>query len=72
MFDNPGWRLEVQLVGTSLENVPFVTVKEGEVDDEEWLHCKVKDNVFEVACNLQRLPDALRVFRTWVEAHGQA
>lgn len=69
MYDNPAWGVRVELEGTSLEGVAFAPVLEGEFDEDGWMKCQLKGTVFSMRCNLLRLPDALRIFRTWVEAH---
>ncbi|MFN9911239.1 MAG: Imm53 family immunity protein, partial [Pirellulaceae bacterium] len=44
-LDNPGWSLEVNLVGTSLEEASFEPLehcigKDSNPDDEDWYVCK--------------------------------
>jgi hypothetical protein len=44
-LDNPGWGVLIDLVDTPLENKTFEKVAYFNNDDN-WIHCMVKDGVF--------------------------
>src|SRR5215470_10027673 len=44
-LDNPGWRVIVDLSGTSLENISFQTYQEDK-GEEGWIFCEVSGNKF--------------------------
>jgi hypothetical protein len=67
-LDNPGWRLEVNLRGTPLEQRPFSLVEDRYDHDTEWLRCWIEESTFHAACGPLRLEDALSVFLDWAEA----
>lgn len=61
---NPGWRIELNIEDTYLENKKFHAI---EIDrhEEDWLHCEVRDNVFLAACGVRNLEETLRFFIDW-------
>ena len=64
-LDNPGWIVQIDIEGTSHEKVDFSEVHD--VDSEvDWMHCRVRDERFEIACSALRLEEGLRVFLDWV------
>src|SRR5688572_18249094 len=66
-IDNPGWRLEIHLTGTELENVPFEEVRRNYDDDVSWSVCFLRDKAFHAACGARDLDSVLAVFRAWAE-----
>jgi hypothetical protein len=64
-LDNPGWRVEVDLVGTSVERGDFASIKV-ERSDNDWLFCEVVERKFKIACGPSNLAEALEAFRKWV------
>lgn len=65
-LDNPGWMLSVDLVGTPLEASPFAGYEYGlELDDDEWVHCKVDGKVFKAAGGPRKLEEMIEVFLAW-------
>lgn len=44
-IDNPGWSVEINLTATKNENVEFEDIKI-ERDENDWVHCSVKNNIF--------------------------
>jgi hypothetical protein len=67
-LDNPGWRLEIALVGTRLEGTSFDPFEDQYEHPENWLRCWVEDGKFHGACGVTRLEDALLVFLSWANA----
>jgi len=47
-LDNPGWRVKIDLLGTGFEDQPFTDIHQ-EVDEDNWVVCRVRNNVFEGA-----------------------
>ena len=69
-LDNPGWGVKIDLVETSLLDVPFSAI-EIDLDHEvHWLRCWKEGSTFHVACGPGRLEDGLEIFLLWAESHG--
>lgn len=70
-LDNPGWAFKVHLEDTELAGRPFDWIS---IDrsDFDWVHYRCADDVFEAACGARNLPEALGLFRTFVEAPSGA
>lgn len=66
-LDNPGWKVEINLQYTCLENKAFqnVFIDNG---DEDWLKCIVQNSVFQGFAAPKRLIDILNIFREWSES----
>ncbi len=67
-LDNPGWSVKIDIEETPMMNVEFENI-EIENDDDDWIHCKVEDNIFYGYGDLQKLENILLIFRNWVENH---
>src|SRR3954463_15781039 len=67
-LDNPGWIIKIDLEGTLLadRSLSFVEVTK-EMSENDWIHCRVQDNVFEGAGGPYNLKTLLEVFRDWCE-----
>lgn len=63
-IDNPGWRVEINLLGTELEDQPFTRV-EVEQTENDWVHIWVKENVFHGTGGPQNLSEILETFLRW-------
>lgn len=68
-LDNPGWRLTINLEGTTLEHVPFSEASnlEPEVD---WFRCWIQDGKFQAAGGPFMLERMLRIFVDWMKSVG--
>ena len=66
-IDNPGWSVNVDLVGTELENMVVDWIKDGAEDDEVWLFWRSTGVKFEAACGAGDLDRALKAFRHFAE-----
>ncbi|NLF38406.1 hypothetical protein GX586_03110 [bacterium] len=69
-LDNPGWSLEIDLIGTSLEQTPFEPVeyhigKDSCPDDDDWYVCKLENKVFKAFAGPCHLRAILQVFLHW-------
>lgn len=63
-LDNPGWSIQIDLKGTSLEGVSFDSVEINETE-EDWLHCNVKDNIYAGFCGPLHLTTVIGLFLLW-------
>jgi hypothetical protein len=74
-LDNPGWRLEVSLRGTSLEDAEFKEQSYGvgtdsRTSDDDWLTCKVEKNVFKGFGGPFKLEEMIGIFIRWASKNG--
>lgn len=71
-LDNPGWRLEVDLTDTELEDRPHVHLKQLQSEDD-WLICTVqrkknRECQFAGSGDPTKLDEILSQFLDWAEA----
>jgi hypothetical protein len=66
-LDNPGWKLEVALADTALENKPFAELKRDYEGETEWLICFLRDGKFMGRCGPLKLEEMIEVFLSWAE-----
>ena len=66
--DNPGWGMDVDLVGTPLGAVPFEEVRFRE-SESSWYGCSRDATQWHGGGSLGALPAILSVFLDWAEAH---
>jgi len=76
-LDNPGWIVKINLADTDLERRPFRELSYGTgVDskpiDEDWLVCKVENNIFHGAGGPSKLRELIRVFLDWAQSNNPA
>jgi hypothetical protein len=64
-LDNPGWTIKVDLSDTPLQHAEFEEKWSNRDHETDWLFCRVKDNVFEGHCGIDRLEEMLMVFLEW-------
>ncbi|BBB91919.1 immunity 53 family protein [Methylomusa anaerophila] len=64
-LDNPGWRIHINLFDTEVENKDFKPVKI-ERTESDWVHCTVKNYIFQGAGGPENLEEILEVFKIWV------
>ena len=66
-LDNPGWYLTVDCEDISyLLSAHFAPIKI-ERDENNWIHCRLKDGKFEGFGGPKNLCELLTVFKHWVE-----
>ena len=63
-LDNPGWRVEIELDGTDLDDKTFDGVEINH-SDADWILCRVEDNVFNGSGDPNKLTKILEVFKAW-------
>jgi hypothetical protein len=63
-IDNPGWRIKIELQETAAAGRLLERVK---VDrsENDWIHCWVKNDLFEAACGPLNLSETLQIFVSW-------
>lgn len=67
--DNPGWRVEIELVDTK-ENDKVFNKIQYDNSDGDWLLCYVEDNIFYGNGDSDKLIEILTTFRNWVEKNN--
>ncbi|MDY6833477.1 MAG: immunity 53 family protein [Chloroflexota bacterium] len=63
-LDNPGWHIEISLAKTALES-RILTKLDIERSEQDWICCKVKDNMFIGHGGPENLKGILEVFLAW-------
>ena len=63
-LDNPGWTVEIDLLGTPLAKVNFSSVNV-ERSEHDWVQCSVEDGKFKGAGGPENLGEILRIFLDW-------
>ena|SRR2546423_10096488 len=66
-LDNPGWSIDVDLRGTSLEGRSFAPIKK-DASENDWLHASISGNIFKIRCGPTNLDGAIALFCDWAEA----
>jgi hypothetical protein len=62
--DNPGWRVDIDLVGTKLDQRVFSAINL-ERGKNGWMRCWVDKSTFKIACSPNNLEAGLEAFRDW-------
>jgi hypothetical protein len=65
-LDNPGWRVTIDLVETSLEGASMKPVRR-EKSPQDWLVCEVDHDHFRGDGDPRKLVAILQVFQSWAE-----
>lgn len=68
-LDNPGWRVTIDLTGTSGENrvLDNIQVTRTETD---WIAYWIENQKFHAACGPRNLSEAIDIFCDWYDALG--
>lgn len=66
-LDNPGWSVDVDLQGTSLEDREFTSIKI-ERTERDWLHASRIGTTFKMRCGPTNLEESLALFCDWAGA----
>lgn len=64
-LDNPGWTISFDLHETNLEDINFDTI-DVERSDDDWVYCKIEENIFKGAGGPKNLKEMLSIFKEWV------
>jgi len=72
-LDNPGWTIEIDLVGTNLsertfEERSYGTGSDAEASGNEWLFCKVANDKFIASGGPDKLEEMINVFLIWARS----
>ena len=65
-LDNPGWTVEIDLIGTKYENMFNLKMEEDKGDDD-WIVCSINRSGFKGAGDSYKLSEIIEVFRRWIE-----
>lgn len=67
-LDNPGWMVKIDLTNTSSKDKKFdsIDIDNGE---EDWIMCRIKNNIFEGAGDPSKLLKILNIFKEFVEVN---
>lgn len=65
--DNPGWIVDVDLVGTELADKTF-TFLQLERSEDNWIVCRAEDNEFKARGGPFNLIEILEIFIQWAES----
>ena len=73
-LDNPGWMVQIDLTGTTLENASMEaystsTIRNGTEQNPDWISVSVKDRKFVAASGPGSLERICNVFQEWAEKH---
>ena len=64
---NPGWAVDICLKETYLEDENFPLI-ETERSKDDWVHCKVENNIFKGRGGPENLEEMLLIFKRWAES----
>ena len=65
--DNPGWRVHIDLWGTTRQDAELERVKIERTGDD-WIQYWVEKNQFNIACGPANLTEAASIFVRWLES----
>ena len=65
-LDNPGWYIKIDLNDTNMLDKQTFEYKE-ELDDNDWIQCMVKENIFYGYGDPQKLERLIQIFKDWVQ-----
>lgn len=70
-MDNPGWKVDIYLYDTELEDKPFDKIMIHNSDDD-WLYCKVENYFFTGMGDIDKLEAILEVFNKWQDKYRES
>jgi len=65
-LDNPGWRIKVDLEGTSIEAKPFQEIEINR-SDRDWVVARRHGNIFEAFGGPKNLGEMIEAFLSWAD-----
>jgi len=70
-LDNPGWRVNIDLTGTLLEEIEFDQIEYGDSEDRKatWVNCFKRETVFIGLGSYDMLDHILNIFLNWADAN---
>jgi hypothetical protein len=63
-LDSPGWKVEIELNETNLEQYTFEKIQT-ERSEDDWLFIERKEMQFRMACGPMNLEECLAIFCDW-------
>ncbi len=63
-LDNPGWAVDIDLVGTDCENKAFTEIDQ-QFSSDNWCQCSVNKGKFRGAGGPKNLTDIIKIFLEW-------
>lgn len=66
-LDNPGWQIQIDLEGSTLEETEFPKTVEMK-SAAEWIHASREGNLVKISCNPEQFDRALAIFCDWAGA----
>ena len=63
-LDNPGWKIDINLIDTELEDKVFETIQIKRTE-HDWIYCEIKNNVFKGGGGPENLEEILIIFKEW-------
>ena len=67
-LDNPGWRIRIDLMETSKQDVALEKTEIAR-SDADWITYWVAANQFHAACGPENLSEAIALFVQWFDSH---
>lgn len=71
-LDNPGWRLSIDIAGTTLRDVSFKMIEYQIENNESWWVCKCDGNIFDAIRGPHDLQSVIYIFIDWANSRGRA
>jgi hypothetical protein len=68
-IDNPGWLLQIDLIGTTLEGKAFERIKRT-ITEDNWMHCWVAEKQFQASGGPSNLIDLVKTFIEWAQSES--
>lgn len=65
-LDNPGWRVQIDLEGTSYQEVGPCEF-DVQRSDADWMRCRIEGKKFEGVGDPEKLEQILQVFAEWLD-----
>jgi hypothetical protein len=66
-LDNPGWSIDIDLVGTPLSRRKLDPVEIQRKNENDWIHCSRTETQFQGRCGPNDLEELLGMFLDWAE-----
>lgn len=66
-IDNPGWRVHIDLQGTTRQNTELERVEINRTEND-WIQYWVEKKQFNIACGPRNLTEAASIFVRWFES----
>lgn len=61
-LDNPGWRIEIDLSGTSLDSLNFKRNFQNPIDENDWFFIHTRTKALKISCGPENLKNVFEIF----------